>query len=540
MTNTSRIKILSCLYFLLGIQLSIYDFTTRIDFQEYGTSVSSIGLKTSFIISIWYMKFIPALFSDLVGFRGYHRKPHIIAANFVAIIMCFVLSSEMIKETDYIIGLFVLNVCICTMDVNYDGCMVEDMRDSEDKEKTMTRIQLIRAFGDICGNIFGPLLWKKYGSSGVYMTTAIISVLSLVCAIRFTDYPRDDKIKNTYSVGNTELDLQTHGNAAVSTFDITTNEFVPEKKQKITLCYLLCTIGKTLSNSSLRNLLFFNFLINLSPSTSLTMFYYLKDELGITPTYMSILGGMVSSSRILAILLFVYLRKTKMRLLYIYTSLLTVFVSLFPLFISMKVPEVFVDNSTIYDDEDIVGISLRLYTLANHTIPVTDLFGLGSFWCYSGSEVLTIFADVIRDLPPTIIAAAICDKVVDASAFSTVTSLLNIFSGLKGVIESAINSLLGLNHQHYDNLPILILIAMICEVIGLSLSCCVIPNLSMEDVTDPKDTFDKLETVETTNEEPIRFSNEEHVVPIVPSLHFEEQWKKTTDKRMIDKQTNKS
>jgi len=201
---TQRTLSLFILYFFLGVQANIYDFAVRLDLQNvYMVPLSTMQNYYVIISIIWYFKWIPAITSDLVGFRGYHRKPYMVIANTAAFVFSMCLTIPHLPLSSYIALLTLTSISICVADVNYDACMVEDVRGSNGKQTMLTRIQLVRAFGGLVGNVTGPLVWPYIDSYGVFEVSAFISgFAALISAIVFIDYKREENVvSNAFGPG---------------------------------------------------------------------------------------------------------------------------------------------------------------------------------------------------------------------------------------------------------------------------------------------------------------------------------------------------
>jgi len=157
-----------------------------------------------------------------------------------------------------------------------------------------------------------------------------------------------------------------------------------------------------------------------------------------------------------------------------------VIVSFFPLFVSYKIPHVFAEPGLNMTEDAPVITTMHYYVITNQTVPVNQLVGIQAFWFYAVSNALSTFSVILRQLPPMLIVATICDMAVDSGAIATVLSILNGASGLRGLIESRIIEEFGITRYNFKNVPSMSTLVILFQVVILVCSCCFIPKRSVK------------------------------------------------------------
>ncbi len=488
------------LYFLLGVQTSIYDFTLKRDFADYNVPITGIVLRMFLIMCMWQIKFIPALFCDLYGFGGYHRRPYIIFSNFFCALMAAILSAPNISEPGYITLLFLFNFFICIADVNYDACIIEDGRNEENDKKGKLQIQMwsFRYLGTMIGEMGGPLLWEAIKSEGVYGVLSALCIVAILLGVILKDRPRRSYILNTReSISNTTLD---YSNKEEITPVSLTEQGQPKYEEKIQIAdikYLWTLVMLTLTNPTLKQLLLFNLIISLMPNAGFALFYYLTDELKFNTTQMAWLGFIAGAGRLIGINIYSLFNQNNIRCVYSVVGILSIFVTIFPILLAIRVPVNYTLNEMSFfrnvsswdpiqigNNTQFFNNNTNEYILQNDTVPLSDLFGFDRFWCALSDDTLGQIFDEIRNMPLLTIASITCKALVEASAYSTLLSLLNATSGLRRLVDSAFTGILNIDHGKFENLWILILICSIAEIISVVLALVFVPSITLKDVAE--------------------------------------------------------
>ncbi len=499
----SRKWVLRMLYFLLGFQTSMYDFTLKRDFVDFGVPISNIVIRMFFIMIWWQLKFIPALFCDLYGIGGYHRRPYIIISNFFAAIATLILATPNISASGYVFFLSAFNFFICIADVNYDACIIEDGReeDNDKRGKLQSKMWAWRYFGCMLGDTCGPLMWKDIKSEGVYAILSATCTCSLIGGIVLKDRQRRGRILNTKeSTSNTTLDYSYTEDVVMEQVTEEGNPVFKTLTQSPNLAYLWSLVMLTLTNPVLKKLLMFNVLASLLPNAGFALFYYLTDAMGFTPRQMALLGFISGFGRLVGINIYTCFNQSNIRQIYVVVGILSVFVTIFPILLAIQVPiipvlipmQVPVNNQTdlgnvtiwkqiMVNDSD-VYTNTGEYLLKNQTVPISDMLGLDRFWCALSDDTIGQILDEIRNMPLLSIATITCKALVEASAYSTLLSLLNATSGLRRLIDSLVMQALGIDHNRFENLWLLILICSLAEIFSVVLAYWYVPSTTLKKV----------------------------------------------------------
>jgi len=483
-----RTATLLLLYFLLGIQSTLFVFSVRMDFKAYELSIAQLTTTLILIQFIWYVKFIPAFISDRWGINGMHRKPYMIISNMLAVLICMSLGiSSSLPLSAYICLLFVLNIATCFADIAYDGCLVEDVRNSRKRTTIMLGMQIVRIVGYLIGNLVGPLAWNQIHSRGVYLTGTCIYFLSFFLSITFYDFRRTKNVASSvYSRDGITPDVQTHEETPSVEINANGIPVRPIRIKRITCEYLGKITGSVFNNRMLRQMLLFNFIVNLSPGTGQAMFFYLVDELQFGPGNVAIMGAVNNIAQILANVEFVRCYDIPILSLYMVASVIAIATSLVPLFISVNVPRYYVEqlhNETI-PETNLITIAMRIYSVGNETVSLNDNFGIDAFTLYTVGDALSTMADVLRDLPVMFLTASICERSVEAGAYAAVLSLLNAGAGMKCLVEAGLISLLGINFGKFQNIDTLIVVAFVGEIVVSAIGCFILPRTKVREVVE--------------------------------------------------------
>ncbi len=445
----TRFTALLGLYYILGTQLSIYDYTLRKDFAQFDTSITDFGWTMLIMLCPWQFKAVLALISDRFGFRGRHRKPYIIVCNFLAMICVSFLTMESISKDGYIAAMFFYNLFISWSDVCLDACVVEDSKDEPPDKKGVTQTFMIRSrlLGDTVGGVMGPVLWKYVGSNGVFGMLAGVCAKGFIMGILLKEPARveepDDVKQGVYKMVK----------AACS----------------------------TLNDPIFRGTLIFMLITGLLPSAGIAMFYYFTEELDFTPEFMSLLSLLGGILRFIALtFVYPYLKRFKIRRMYAALAIMGFILSGIPVLLTYQIKVI---------DADVDYFRQKYNMTTNDTIyaPLSDILGLNNYACAIASDPLDQAIDELKNMPIYNLAALACDKKVAGGAYALVMSLLNLVGGLRRVIDNHIMKALGIDHYKSAGLWILVLICSLSELLPVIPDCFLVPDASLEELAKDKE-----------------------------------------------------
>lgn len=451
----------------MGFQIRIYTFTLMKDFERYQIPLPESSVQLFFTKLPWQLKFIPAIFCDLVPIRGYHRKPYIILSGLTTLITGLILSlsRETLLFADYIRLIVTFNLGIIFGDISYDGCGIEESRG--ESPSIRGRFQMImwgcRAVGSAIGNILGPILWKQVKPEGIYLICGCSGAVVLFFAFFFPDFKRNpDGLLVGHDEETMDTDSLYHDSRAIPTKESGGDAYTPIRV-RFNLCTALRLIWKTLSHPALKRLLFFNVLISTFPSPGTALFYYLINFLRFTPEQMGSLGIVSAFGQLVGYLIFICMNRIDLKILYATATLLGFVVTLLPLLVAINL-----DLPPSYP------------TLAEY-------LGFDNFWCSISEDTIGEAIEEIKHMAMLIVANTVCERTVEAGAYATVLSFLNLFSGIRQFVDAFFMHILHLSYTNFVNLPILIYICMSFDLVALVLTFWILPSTNVAKIAEEEE-----------------------------------------------------
>lgn len=451
--------------------------------------------------------------SDLIGCcGGYHRKPYIFIANLTG----FVISMFLMYRGDtiymdkkvFIMMLIGINISWAFMDVNYDACIVENIRDKQENKRStyFNYIQYIRLTGSLVGNTLGPYLWDLVDSRGIFLINSIIFLVGGLLAIFFTDYPRSNILSNFNTPNFQDVDIAIQGSDQFSSIieqDVNGKTIKETKKrnERLTLCYLLKITKNVLNLREIKTILCYNFITGLFPGTGLVMFYYLVNKLGCPPSVFSIYGILTVVARLLATTIYTRfcmgfnMKKMflKLQVVSFLNSIITVCISIsiikytFPV-VEYEVMTTLVQSSDSYYIPTTSNLFLFLHEKSsmNYTElgPLIERIGVPTYWAYGFYLVGAAITSNIKFYPMIYITSISCERAVEGSVMSVILSIISISYGIKYFTESVIMKNLGITLDNFDKIYIIALLACFCEFIGFFVIYFLIPAKSTKQIEE--------------------------------------------------------
>jgi len=510
MFNISRKYYLFIFYFFLGVQLSFNQYTFKKDLQEYGLSLAEISTVSILPLLPWALKCLLGMFSDRYGWRGLHRRPYIVCANFFSIVFSGCLCAPNLTIFAYCGLFFGLQLFTCLSDVIMDASAVEDSRDTElDNDlrgNNQIKNWMFRAFGGLVSVFLGPLVWGHFGSSGVYgFLSGFYSVCFLV-SLTFPDSERvENKISTKYSNHANKPDFS---NAAIKQIELTpsgTNiniddEEFEEVNANNSCCFQLGLIRSSLQHPILRGLLIYNVLTGLIPSAGLPLFYFLNDVLMFTPYQFSLLSGFGEVGRLIGMLLYYKVfKRFNIRTLYICVVILAAGFNFLPLFLTTVVEDCdFIQpstNTTSANETALWGNITASPTSFPHNttnnnnrrelrVPINSTLYTGNITgaCYAfeyynfhplgfsiGDDIIGEVLDEIKGMPLNIVASVVCLSSVEGFVYSFNLAVSNFTNGIRRWIDSMMMLWFVIDIGRYENLSGYIAFCATLEFLSLFL-----------------------------------------------------------------------
>ncbi len=460
--------------------MAAYEFAFRKDLIQYGVPMTEVPIRQLYITLTWFLKVIPAVYSDRYGVDGQHRRPYMFRCNLCASIVCFVLAAAYPDEPVYIFLLFLFNFFVCFADVNYDACIVmEAQKEEKNKGDTQTIMWIARDCGQALGEFIGPVLWNAMGSAGVYASLGSVSLSASLMALLYQEEKRRGiRLKKHVEVKGVVnlVDFATDDSILVSGGEV--SWVLPETSLKFGQMFSL--VKKTVLHPMLFPLLCFNLFSSLFPNSGLALFYYLTGPMNFTPKDMGVLGSISAGGRVLGAVFYRFIRRYSIRTVYLIVGFLSVIVSVMPIFIGYRMK--------FQEAANLVGVERATYVFQNATgvdLALSEILGLNSFVFALSDDTLGSILDTIRNMPVLNVTSIVCARAVEASAYATVLSLLNAFSGLRRLIDMGILAAFGITYTDFDNLYKLLILCSAFELFSVLLAFTpLVPAIRIDDVKE--------------------------------------------------------
>lgn len=460
--------VLWLLYLFLGFESGLRVFWIQTSLRSYNVNISLISAYLYIPYIPWCLKFIPWMCSSRFGFRGYHRKPHLLLGLFGCAMTCIPLSFKISLEL-FLFCFFSFHWWAVWAWVNIAGSLIEDTLLMTEEEKLFYQqmVLLIEAIGSLLGVRFGGPLWEALpGHNTGPVIGGIYGFLFFTVLLFFKDYGVTREGVLAYYTGD-EPDLPVRGKQ----LPIPIGEEL--KIETNTLPRQWASMRELIANPYLKGILIYNLVYSLFPSYD-TAFWYMQQEiLGFTPNEMSILGSIGEAGKIAALILF-YFTGTRIRIncYYIALGLLTVITSIPPLLLTWSIT--YSDNDKVY-----------LY----------DSFGLDPMLLVLGRNVFGDFFDKLHALPTHQLASMLCRTANSAGGLAAIGSLHNFIIGLGRIVDSLFYKAFGVDNQSYEGLKWLVLLR-ICLDLASSLFTFSLPNISISKVVK-RDAKSRAQVVQT-------------------------------------------
>jgi len=338
--------------------------------------------------------------------------------------------------------------------VMYDSMVIQDSKyeSDDDKGKLVTRVNNYRSLGWAIGEISGPITWGALDSPRVYfILLGIFSVpMILSClvpekmhrdTVKDITHPisggvelsvdgQDLKVKKLIKIGNKkqyrdmyrianrdEEDGDDRGEEEDEEDDSNGEKIVIESE---TCMSNLKLIRQSLAHPIIRYLLMYNLICTLFPSASIPMFFFINDEVKITPRDVSIIACVTEFTRIFGGLLYQKFFRTR-SIWYIY-GVATVVQA-----ITEYVPYLLTKTIELKEGQtcgDGIGWD-RNVTYANGTCYLYEYLEINPVFLLVGDEAISEIVDKLKDMPLMILVQALCKESVEASTYSFVQSVQN-------------------------------------------------------------------------------------------------------------------
>lgn len=470
----------------LGIQTTIYHFSLKKDLLEYGFSQSNIVMIRLLIFIPWTIKPLPALFCvDGIGIFGYHRKPHILIGSFFATIFVGVMISPNHDASVYVAMLTCYNTFLVLADVAIDGAMIDNARVDNN---VVVNAEAFRTIGFIIGEDTASIAWERIKSEGVYAIVTGASILLFLAGVFMTDHRRKG---NRVDTANGLNNIPDYSSPVVGVVELDETGTAPKRVQSPHHYYVqLRLIKSTLTNVAILNLLIVSFISSMIPSSSLSMFYYLTDELKFSPSVMAVLGAVSSVTRLFTMIAYRGidsngvkirgrtfckvkvngLRSLSIRNIFIAVTVIRILVNVMPAVLAYQVENHEMVNGTMITTKQSLVVDV----------------GLDPVYFSIGDTVFEEILDTLQILPLKQIIGHVCENGVEAGVYASAMSILNIGNAFQNLFDSKIMEALKIDHGNYDGLFFAIIISIACTFAVLILACLLLPDITDADVVEQR------------------------------------------------------
>lgn len=359
-------------YFTFGIAMSFPGISTQFTMiEKLHFSPSHMTYAYGFIALPWCLKPLYGFITDTVPIVDWgKRRPYICGAGLLSSFLYVYIPHYMHNGKEFTLALTLTSLCICFADVCADSILVSLEKKETIKGQHQTSCWTFRALGTACGAFLGGLCYKTYGAVAVYRLTA---TFPFIMALIVWDLPKFEKV-NPYVIKG-----------------------------------LLRSIYEA------RMLVMLFLFISISPGYGVFYTYYLKQQLGYTPTEFSWINLCASMSYLFAVIFYkkylLQMSKTRIIIIAITGSFL------------LRVAQLFV----------ITGY-----------IPYFSVVLLDS--------VAESFFDELIIMPLIILSASMCGDGVEATLYALLMSISNFSGFLSTELGGWIGEIFEITQDNFDNL----------------------------------------------------------------------------------------
>jgi len=351
----------------------------------------------------WVAKPVWGFISDTFPIFGSRRRIYLFVAGLTSIVGYLGLGSGLVgnaKEGTLLL-MMLGNFGIAFSDVVVDALVVERARDDDFLMGNLQSYSwACRAVGAILSAYASGALLEAWGVRSVFMLTAILPILVTVAALLIQD-------TSQVAVSPSSSALDDGKRQAQQLWDVV-------RKPEIFLPVL------------------FLFSWQASPTSSSAMFYFVTNEIKLSPEFLgrtqlvgaiSSLAGIVLYNRALSAI--------PIRSYLFWVNIIAVAIGLLP---------------------------LLLVTRMNLALGIPDeVFVLGD-------DVIQTVAGELAHMPILVLAARVCPPGVEATLFAFLMAVLNLSSFFSSFVGAALTNLLHVTESDFSNLAML---TLICNLSGL-------------------------------------------------------------------------
>lgn len=424
-------------YLILGVTLSLNNYSLRKDLKKYDLSLSAINSLLILPSLPWYFKCIFASISDTIPFCGYHRKSYMVLGTCISFTVCMFLTSPDLS-LGVLFGLLLLLQCSTVLaDVNYDALVVEGCKAANSSE-LQENTAIFRHLGVMIGMGLGPVIWEGMGSEGIYGILGVWYFFGILAGLVTKEKKRAVLETDSYIIRSIELNEKGENvNAEPIKSNSRCNGFI----------YWLSLMKASFSHPVLSVTLFYYFFIMLLPGPSSPLWYFTTDVLRFQPRVMAVMSILYELGGILGYYLYkLGMNAIPVRIIYMSCFIATFMLGFVPLLFTTQIYDTGCHSNFI---NSTIGNNTGCYAFEVYGLDIIAISLIDSVI----DGVLAIF--VFNTLKSLI--RIITKKQLEASLYSTVLSIDNSISALRTLLESYAILFFDLDSGQYSGLSAYIL-----------------------------------------------------------------------------------
>jgi len=209
----------------------------------------------------------------------------------------------------------------------------------------------------------------------------------------------------------------------------------PAESSDKTMCEFVQGVYSAMQRRELWSSALYLFIFGATPSMGAASFYFYTNRLKISSDTLTAVGAFSSAASLAGI--WCYNRYLKLVPIRPYMGAGTVLTTL------------------------IASTSLLLYTGKNRDL------GLGDSFFLIGDSVLMAAAGQIMMMPLLTLAAQLCPRNIEGTMFSCFTAIFNLGMFVGQQSGAALTSLMGVDDHNFDNITLLCIICLVCNLLVL-------------------------------------------------------------------------
>lgn len=491
-------------YFFFGFVLSFPRFSIRQDLRKYGINLVQFNLIHMCLSIPWAIKCIWAMISDNFFIYGYKRKPYLFIHDLIGLSCASILTLASVTNISFSVYFclaFWIQWSLSWIDVLIDGILILKTKAESTKEagKLVLDSLTFRAVGHAIGSVTSAIAWGQIGSNGVYTVIAVLFIIPFFVSY----YLEDNPIYNSSTVEGIELDetgkpkkykeliiiegikqpsdiylvrpllqnerpvLEPDLEEEEEEEDLLHSDIYQKKEDDESSCKKnFKLVIKSLSHPVILLMLGFNTITTLFPSAGGPVFFFVNEEVHLTPEQFSMIE-LISQVTVLSSNL-IYSRYFKQRSIwhiYSWVVILGAIAEFVPYILTKQVPNEQCNNN------------LR----NNETCYLYQSLNINPILLMISDDTISDIVDKLKSIPLQILIQCLCYESVEASTYSFVHSLQNTLGVLHFLLDAHFFALFDIDYGKHQNLPNFILVCAGLNLLS-SLFFVFLPNKPINEI----------------------------------------------------------